>query len=725
MRTLLLAVACVAFVGCTFGANTCDPGDCASGAICQDHFCVDKTSTGGGSGGGVTVGGGGGVTGGGGGVMTGGGGGTTGGGGGTTGGGGGVDRCAGVSCPTSYACAAATGVCVLGVTDLTITAPAANGLTNDAGLTMQATLSATLTGLPATLTVDGGAVAGFLTRIGQTANYTGLVPLAEGTNVLDVTAAFADAGITTRRTMILDTVPPSLTLIGSVGSTVMRDDLVTFQLGGSADLDGATTQVQLNGGPTGVTKRTVGCGAAGGCFDVDFSKIAMPGLTLAYTLTAMGADQAGNVTSGVTLASGTINRLRWQIQVTTDSVRAAPAIGADGTVYVGSTNTNTNGSIYAIGWDGGMQAPPLAVGAVQSVATATNSNGTQFVYAAYNNSLKGWVGASYGNLTTDASLNSPASGNAGTQTFSGIALVVKSATEIGAVATFNAAANPSSLVVYGTGSLPAALPGTGPNLNQLDVTGTVPFANNIVIDAAANKAYVLTRPGVGLHVQSINSINGTPTLGLDAVLATTGSASNASGQALVAGEALVSGSGALQSFYRYSSTTSLAIGDLMAPADNGVAAVATASLAYAGRDSDLVSFNPQMLGTGGVVIGSGVGIIRTSPVLGRNGLGYAITSVGHLVVFSQAGLPNSAVDWGTPFTAGSGVYAHPTLDCNRRAGAATATTGILYLANVSQLAAIIVDSPGLEPSALWPKYQRTAGNAGNTDTSFPLNPGCP
>ena len=74
------------------------------------------------------------------------------------------------------------------------------------------------------------------------------------------------------------------------------------------------------------------------------------------------------------------------------------------------------------------------------------------------------------------------------------------------------------------------------------------------------------------------------------------------------------------------------------------------------------------------------------------------------------------------------IYAHPTLDCNRRPGAATATTGVLYVAAGSgRVAAIIVDSPKLlDATDVWPKFQRTAGNAGNTDaTRFPFNPGCP
>jgi hypothetical protein len=58
----------------------------------------------------------------------------------------------------------------------------------------------------------------------------------------------------------------------------------------------------------------------------------------------------------------------------------------------------------------------------------------------------------------------------------------------------------------------------------------------------------------------------------------------------------------------------------------------------------------------------------------------------------------------------------------------TATTrpplGVLYTltknGSTATLTAIIVDSPGLDPMAPWPKYQRDNGNTGNinSDISF-------
>jgi hypothetical protein len=67
------------------------------------------------------------------------------------------------------------------------------------------------------------------------------------------------------------------------------------------------------------------------------------------------------------------------------------------------------------------------------------------------------------------------------------------------------------------------------------------------------------------------------------------------------------------------------------------------------------------------------------------------------------------------------VIAHPTLDCSRNG---SPTTGTLYVVSArGDVVAVIVDSTRLDDSMPWPKWQRTAGNSGNT--TFPLNPGCP
>ena len=75
------------------------------------------------------------------------------------------------------------------------------------------------------------------------------------------------------------------------------------------------------------------------------------------------------------------------------------------------------------------------------------------------------------------------------------------------------------------------------------------------------------------------------------------------------------------------------------------------------------------------------------------------------------------------------MLTHMAFDTNRANCASN--TGILYIGtDQGAVYAVIVDSnqlyEGVDGGA-WPKYQRTMGNAGNTDSAhFPINwPGCP
>jgi hypothetical protein len=51
-----------------------------------------------------------------------------------------------------------------------------------------------------------------------------------------------------------------------------------------------------------------------------------------------------------------------------------------------------------------------------------------------------------------------------------------------------------------------------------------------------------------------------------------------------------------------------------------------------------------------------------------------------------------------------------TIDCNRlrsRGGA------LYYVDSLAELKAVLVDSPGIDTNAPWPKYQHDLGNTGN------------
>jgi hypothetical protein len=176
-------------------------------------------------------------------------------------------------------------------------------------------------------------------------------------------------------------------------------------------------------------------------------------------------------------------------------------------------------------------------------------------------------------------------------------------------------------------------------------------------------------------------------------------------------------------------TTYLATGNLGGDAITGVPVVASASEAYAGHGSGLYRFDPSNLNASVLVIDGGTtDTFYLSPVLtkakdGGVGQGYAVSNTGNVVAFTVG--TSGGVAWTTALPAP--VLTHPTLDCNRQSP--TTKTGILYVGTKGgYVQAIIVDNPGLlDTAGAWPKYQRSAGNAGNDDLlNFPTNwPGCP
>lgn len=728
MRSLLLAVACVAFVGCTFGAKTCDTAHpCSDGATCDQGFCVIGTA-GGGGGGGTTSGGGGGgsMGGGGGGGAT--GGGAGGGAGGMGGGGGAVDLCNGVSCLAGYSCEAATGECLLRVTELRIVSPSA-ALTADAGILLVAGLStdASVT-LPADLSfrVDDG---GTQTLSGGGPQYSNMFSLADGTHTIRVEAAFADAGFVATTSITVDTDGP--TISGTLPSTrQQRDEIFGLDLTASEPVQLSTVDVRLKG--VKLQAATGSCLASAGCWVVDMSAPPLDGLTSSFDVEVTASDLAGNAKTS-TLGSIQVTRKRWEVNAASgEEVRAAPALGSDGTIFLGTRGTGITGTLLALNpADGGVQSSTTSFGAILSVASAVSEDAGLVFYSS-NDLTGGQVGArAASGLGLPAGVPGAARGNPGTPTYSAIALVPKSLTEVGAVASFNRLPLNGRVVIYGASSAAEGANAADSGVDFAAVPNPVEVANNIIVNGTeAHLPNTIT--GTGMNWQSISSVNGTPVIGPSRALEGSGNDCCVSGQAFIGGTLLIGGRNLGRKVYAGSSS-GVTAGNLGGAFDNGTPAVASPSVAFIGHGTELVRFNPSDLITAGVVLKSGVNFARTSPVLGNPradqsvGLGYAVTTAGVLLVFPQDGSTDSASDWGSPFSTSASVVAHPTLDCNRRIGAATTTTGVLYLASTTSVVAVVVDSPKLlETAGAWPKYQRTAGNAGNTDnTRFPLNPGCP
>jgi hypothetical protein len=105
----------------------------------------------------------------------------------------------------------------------------------------------------------------------------------------------------------------------------------------------------------------------------------------------------------------------------------------------------------------------------------------------------------------------------------------------------------------------------------------------------------------------------------------------------------------------------------------------------------------------------------TTPVLGRDGTLYS--NVGTLTAWSAAELSSR---WSVPPQSGIPTGYELTLDCARdTSGTQLADRpGVLYMPVYSdrRLYAFVVDSPGLDASAPWPKFQHDVRNTGNSAT---------
>jgi hypothetical protein len=493
----------------------------------------------------------------------------------------------------------------------------------------------------------------------------------------------------------------------------------------------------------------------------------MKAVTTRFDLVLNAKDLAGNAALE-SKTSVDVTRIRWTTKATPlgDVMRAAPAVGPDGRVYVGTTEAanGNSGRLIALNWaDGSGADAGVAAGigpggivsiAVSPTATSVGAGNGAVVFAAYNpmgpGELRGF-GADLSNLPPQAS------GKANNKVWSGIALA-RNGAQVFAVATTASSSNLTTSNnaarvlrwdsidgAVGTLDLPqitvAGLGNSGSPLEPLVVGATVQTAVGVVIRQATarfvtsqpNSLAAMPSPGLFVREFAVGSQSG-----LDAgVQIEASDSAYAVGQAMSGGKSVV---GTLTSGGRRVHVvdgTVTTTGTPAGPIDYGVPTVAEGGYGLIGAGNAIVRFDPSLLSSGGTQVAVlGVGptdIVRTSPVLGkaiggRTAIGYALTAAGELVVFDASATGTASSAWISSVGSSSSVVTHPAFDCNRRVGAARSTTGILYVPFLDgNVVAVIVDSPALmDANGAWPKYQRTSGNAGNDDTAFfPTNWPCP
>ncbi|MCA2981253.1 MAG: hypothetical protein INH37_23510 [Myxococcaceae bacterium] len=185
--------------------------------------------------------------------------------------------------------------------------------------------------------------------------------------------------------------------------------------------------------------------------------------------------------------------------------------------------------------------------------------------------------------------------------------------------------------------------------------------------------------------------------------------------------------------YTVSASTTLMNGmasDSVAAANSGTPAAGSGFFLW-GTSGETVVRVSYMNGAYGApsaaTLAQAVSTQGTTPVLGAGRRAYVIGEAGRLFALDSASL---ASDWSASLGVDVSAVAQMALDVYRDGAGSKvcpptrAPLGMLYVLTRSgataRLHAIVVDSPGLDATAPWPKYQRDNGNTGNanSDMSF-------
>ncbi|MBL8938074.1 MAG: hypothetical protein JNM69_26155 [Archangium sp.] len=613
---------------------------------------------------------------------------------------------------------------------------------------------------------------------------TPLVGVGEGPK--DFVAGWPDSGVpaySATKVVTWDTTPPVLSFrLQDAGAAWKRDERVLLRVETNEPLDVAPL-VLLAGRDAGVIAlASSACATLGtctaprcDCYQLDVATPDWPatGLATTFALAASAEDIAGNPNA----AAGPVvpvTRLKWRSTVgqTGSVVRAAPVLDSVGTLYVGvaDNDAGTAGRLVALQPTDGGSTVTVVTGAVQSVSVARSRvDATQTADVVYVNSNVAMGSRVDMYQTTGAPLGSPLVDTT-RKTWSALALFRADTTatpEVGAAALLNASVTPALNGLVG-GVTPTQMPAlsTTDAEYMLPVPGATPPnspVNAIVFGRDGGTQLIFpTDDGSTSRRLHGRRFSGGAWLGGTAGpgLSSTGSpvALSAAGVAtylaLTGRERPLFVSKTLLAAVAVGPTDGGTLNTAYAPVitnrtpANGVDATAMYGCNFTGIGNSSWLLSSGTDTATALALDSPLGLagpastqLVTSPVIGGGGLAhgvggsadrlYSVTADGALRVFvvsATDGVAGATPEWSaTPaevFGSVKTVYAHPTMDCSRPS--APGRPGVLYVvATDGTVAAIVVDSAKLSATAPWPKWQRTAGNAGNDDEAlFPKNPGC-
>jgi hypothetical protein len=644
----------------------------------------------------------------------------------------GVQGCT-LACAQWQYCESSTdgGTCLPSFTSIRLNTPDAGGIWPPArpfALSVSATVAS---GPPFSGSMPwriGSTTGSLSTTNGQTFAASTTSPTTTGN--YEVIAGWEDGGPTARVAFSVDATPPqAIWRASTVNNPTLRDAIEYWHLCTDEPTDPNVRGAELSSpGSAAVdlsarvvdAARCTPCSTgnftfSSGCFEVDFSRPAMPSMTSVFNVTATRiSDRFGNETLGLTTGIN-VSRIRWRANVSS-GVQALVA-GPDGALYVGQAGS---GGISRLAARDGMVTQTVPGYEVTALAT----DGT-LVYAT---GQAGGIGLFL--VRTASNLSNAGASGAASQSlyFSAPALYVSPAGTTAISSANVVGSSQTSLFVYsaqGTSELLAPS-----NQADLYAGATVPLRPaNIVTNGST--AWVLTRRSLALDGAARVRVT------LNGASAPSNPVSdrwlqNNTSQILV-GQALLNSNGdfaagsargsvlTTRQVVISSNVVSEAVGDPFGfkgwpvVASPSQAFISSATQAIQPSGHTLYLFDPSNPNgaSSAVANAQASSSFFTSPTLGNNNEGYIVSAAGNLVTFAHGSV--SVPAWSDQAVTSGTVVAHPAFAC-----ASTANRpGTLYIGtDTGEVTAVLVDAPKVADTP-WPKYQRTLGNSGNTST--PVN----
>jgi hypothetical protein len=497
-----------------------------------------------------------------------------------------------------------------------------------------------------------------------------------------------------------------------------RDDRVVLKVSSSEDLVSPTVLIEGLVRPDGgmgqtASAPTVSCASRGitgcelpkcTCVEADLSLPTMNAFSGEFKINAEASDLASNH-ARADAGFLRVTRFRW-VRTIGKTMKATPAIGSNGTVYVAGTD-GIAGYVWAVDPNGALKWQSANLGAVEaSPAVATvPDGGPEVVFYASKSGTNAWLGALRADSGVDYDSNLVRCAIGGASDAPPSPAVVVSGLSVGAVTVLSNTlcsyiANASAMTRVQSQVASASAAGS------TNLTNVVAMGHRVAFADITGSVVAHSIPNLG---------NWSSMSDWSVSLAGGGTVRGLAVHGPLGGRKIVGGGGpGVGQLFQLSDALNGAI-DWRFPAAGATSTWAPSVLdegnIFYGTDTPARELHRRGQSDAGFIHQSLVSATNSTPLLGSDGVIYVATIAGELIALDSSSL---AVLWNSgPML--TDLRASPTLDCNRKE---SGRPGYLYLASTNgTLAAVSVDAERLRTTAAWPKYQHDSANSGNA--------GCP